>query len=289
MRKYSLVILGLVDEVEDRFDFGNIIVNPTGNGFKLNLSTISGDVEDIVTKVTQEKGSIKFSVYQKNHSYTRANILANWIQKYSTANYKMALEYDDGNLIKYCEGKVVNLTKNEKDDYGVLVQDLEFKQTSPYFVKRENTITFQTSKYGKKYSYRYPYSYGSMTIANNEIDNPYILDIPLIISIDGTIDNPTIKLLDDKENVYNTVIFEDETLHEGERLVINSAQKKIYKFNIDENGVEIPNTRIDYRPKVSPDEDTFLRAKNGKSVLSINVHDTSEKFRLTGGWREYSL
>lgn len=280
MRKYALVVLDRQDKIIDRFNL-DIITNPTGNGFKLNLSTISSDIEDIITKVVQAKNIIKFTVQQHNNSYSKSNILASWIQKYSTAKYKMALEYNDNNVIRYCEGKVVSLTKNEKDEYNTLAQDLEFQQTTPYFVKRENTITIQVSSTGKKYPYTYPYSYGSNLVVNNLIENPYILDVPLIITIEGAIDNPTIDLLDEEGNSYNRVKFSNFSLLTGEQLVINSAQRKIYKVS---NGVE-----IDFRPEVDPQYDTFLRAVNGKSTISINQNDASEGFKLTGGWRQYTL
>lgn len=280
MRKYALVVLDRQDKIIDRFNL-DIITNPTGNGFKLNLSTISSDIEDIITKVVQAKNIIKFTIQQHNNSYSKSNILASWIQKYSTAQYKMALEYNDNNVIRYCEGKVVSLTKTEKDEYNTLAQDLEFQQTTPYFIKRENTITIQVSSVGKKYPYTYPYSYGSNLVVNNLIENPYILDVPLIITIEGAIDNPTIDLLDEEGNSYNRVKFSDFTLLTGEQLVINSAQRKIYKVS---NGVE-----IDFRPEVDPQYDTFLRAVNGKSTISINQNDASEGFKLTGGWRQYTL
>lgn len=280
MRKYALVVLDRQDKIIDRFNL-DIITNPTGNGFKLNLSTISSDIEDIITKVVQAKNIIKFTIQQHNNSYSKSNILASWIQKYSTAKYKMALEYNDNNVIRYCEGKVVSLGKSEKNEYNILAQDLEFQQTTPYFIKRENTITIQVSNTGKKYPYTYPYSYGSNLVVNNLIENPYILDVPLIITIEGAIDNPTIDLLDEEGNSYNRVKFSNFSLLTGEQLVINSAQRKIYKVS---NGVE-----IDFRPEVDPQYDTFLRAVNGKSTISINQNDASEGFKLTGGWRQYTL
>lgn len=284
MRKYALVVLDRQDQIIDRFEL-ELITNPTGNGFKLNLSTISSDIEDIITKVVQAKSVIKFTINQHNNGYSKSNLLVNWIQKYSTAKYKMALEYNDNNFIRYCEGKVTSLTKTEKNEYNILAQELEFTQTTPYFIKRENTITIELSTSGKSYDYSYPYSYGANKVENNLIDNPYILDVPLIITIDGAITNPKIMLLDENGNIYNRVYFgtieEPIVINQGEQLIINSAQRKIYKVA---NGVE-----IDFRPEVSPQYDTFLRAKSGISSIAINEDDTAEGFKLIGGWRQYTL
>ena len=282
MRSYALVVLDDKDTILDRYNFAYITA-PTGNGFKLNISTINSDLEDIITKVVQEKEPIKFTVLHPANAYSSADVLTNWIQAYSRAEYRMALEYDDGNLVRYCEGKVLSLSKTEKDEYGVLSQELQFKLATPYFFKRDNLIDIKISEEGKSYNYSYPYNYPDYVIENNEIINTYILDIPLIITLNGAIDNPTIDLLDENGNSYNKVKFTGYSLMSGEQLVINSAQRKIYK--IDVNGI-----RTDYRPMVDPQYDTFLRAKSGTSSISINKSDIPDQdFTLTGGWRQYTL
>ena len=190
MRKFALVILDLEDKVTDRYNL-DIVTQPTGLGFKLNMSTLSGDIEDVITKVSQAKNVIKFTVNQYQNSYSKANSLALWVQKYSKPEYTMALEYDDGNMVRYCEGRVTSLGKTELDMTKVLPQEFEFTQTTPFFIKRENTITIQVSSIGKSYPHTYPYSYGRNEIQNNEINNEYIFDIPLIIRIDGAISTTT--------------------------------------------------------------------------------------------------
>ena len=281
IRKYALVILDKQDKIIDRYNL-DLVTDPTDNGFTLNLSTISSDIEDIITKVVQKKQIITMNVIQYLNAYTKTNILANWIQKYSTAQYRMCLEYDDTTQNKYCEGKVTGLSKGEKDEYGEIIQKLSFTMATPYFIKQEKSINIKLSSVGKRYPYRYPYSYGTSKIENNEINNIYILDIPLIITITGAISNPTISLVDENNKTYNTVKFTNFTLNQNEQLVINSAQRKIYK--IDAKGVE-----TDMSAETDPSYDTFLRAKNGLSKIIVNTSDASDGFSLTGGWRQYTL
>ena len=281
IRSYALVVLDNRDKIIDRLDLP-LTTNPTENGFKLSLSTVSSDIEDIITKVVQQKPVIKFNVIQYQNPYVKASVLTNWVQKYSKTAHRMALEYNDTLQVKYCEGKVTSLSKTEKDEYGVLTQVLEFTPVTPYFVRQENTIRIQYSTTGKSYPYKYPYSYGTSLVENNRIDNPYILDIPIIITIAGAIDNPTVDLLDEKGESYARIRFSDMTLMQGEQLIINSAQRKIYK--LDKSGSE-----IDYTPEVDPRYDTFLRAQSGVSTISVNVADSGDGFSLTGGWRQYTL
>ena len=281
MRKYALVILDNKDEIKDRFNL-DIVTQPTGNGFELDLSTISSDLEDIITKVVQKKNKITFVVQQIHDSYSKANILANWIQKYSQKDSSMVLEYTDGaGVVKYCEGKVTRLDKNEQTYNNVLQQTLEFTQTTPFFIARKNTISIQVSSTGKKYPYKYPYQYGRNQVTNNKIDNPYILDIPLIITIKGAINNPIVSLLDKNGYPYYTIKIND-LIAENDIVVINSAQRKIVKIYAD-------GTEEDLVPKVDPEYDMFLRAKGGESSITINTQGTEEGFGLIGSWRQYTL
>lgn len=281
IRTYALVIMDKKDEIIDRLNL-DLVTNPTGTGFELSLAIISSDIEDIITKVTQIKPKINLQISQIKDGYNQANILANWIQKYSTAESRMFLEYNDTKVIKYCGGKVTKLTKTEKNEYKELPQQMEFTMTTPFFQKKANTITIQMSSIGKKYPYKYPYQYGRNVVENNTIDNPYILDVPLIITINGALTNPTVDLLDENGNRYSRVQFEGITIAENEQLIINSAQKKIYKILTD-------GTEEDYRPEVNPMFDTFLLAKRGISSINVNSVDAATGFKLTGGWRQYTL
>lgn len=281
IRKYALVVLNNKDEIIDRYNL-DIITNPTDNGFSLELSKLNGDIEDIITKVVQKHNQIKMSVIHYSNAYTNSTILTNWIQKYSTAEYKMCLEYNDTNIIKYCEGKVISLTKSEKDEFGTLTQVLTFQQTTPYFIKKNNTIRIATSSVGKKYPFTYPYSYGVNITENNIINNPYILETPLIVTIKGAISNPTVSLVDENNNTYNTVRFSNISLLENEKIIINSAQKKIVKVNA--LGVE-----TEYGREIDPSYQKFLRAKRGLSTIVVNTSDASTGFELIGGWRQYTL
>lgn len=281
IRAYALVILDKQDKIIDRFNLP-LVTNPTENGFKLSLSKISSDIEDIITKVVQQKTVKKFNVIQYQNSYEKSSVLSNWIQKYSKTDFRMALEYNDTNLIKYCEGKVTSLDKTEKDEYGVLTQAMEFTPVTPYFLKQENTLIWKSSSLGKKYPYKYPYTYGTSTVENNEVDNPYLYDIPVIITLTGPIEHPAVSLADENDESYAKVSFPNIDLAQGEKLVINSAQRKIYK--IATNGTE-----TDYVPEVDPQFDTFLRARSGISKLIVNTPDAGIGFSLVGGWRQYVL
>lgn len=285
IRSYALVAMDKQDNIIDRMNL-NLISNPSDNGFQLSLSTIGTDIEDVVTKVVQSKQRITMTVSQVNNAYDKANVLVDWIQKYSTADSNLFLEYNDTKITRYCGGKVTKLTKTEKNEFGELAQNLEFTMTTPYFQKKENNIIITMSESGKQYDYNYPYNYGTYTNENNLIENPYILEVPIIVTISGAITNPTIDLLDENGNRYNRVKFGNTDnpiiILENETLIINSAQKKIIK-------IDLLGNEIDFRPEADPVWDTFLLAKRGTTTLSINTGDSAEGFSLVGGWRQYGL
>lgn len=286
IRSYALVIMDDEDVIKDRFTL-DLVTEPKGNGFELELSTISGDIEDIITNVKQKKPKITMNVVQHQSAYLKSNILAQWIQRYSTTDSNMFLEYNDTNITKYCGGKVTKLSKDERSDGDILVQQLEFTMTTPFFIKRDKKITIKISAKGKSYPYTYPYSYGSQEIKDNEIDNPYLLGVPVNVTITGPIDNPRIILREVEQHYYTDnfreVSFPNVTIRNGEKLIINSANSKIIKVGID-------GTKEDYRPKVDPTGDTFLIAYRGKSELSANITTAfNDGATLEGGWRQYTL
>lgn len=286
IREYALVIMNNQDQIIDRYNL-DLVTAPTGNGFQLELSTIATDIEDVITKVVQKKPTITMKVHLIKNGYSQSNILTNWIQKYSTADTNMFLEYNDTKTIKYCGGKVTSLTKTEKDEYKDLAQDLTFTMTTPFFTKQSSgIIKIAVSNKGKSYPFKYPYSYGRNIIDNTTITNPYIWEVPLVVSITGPIVNPIVSLIDENDNIYNIVDFNTTTLTSSERIVINSAIKKIYKVDIDVNGNEIAGTEVDYRPEVNPEHDTYLLAKRGTSIITLNIDDTGT---LEGTWRQYTL
>lgn len=280
IRSFSLVVLDIQDMVIDRFNL-DLVQNPSGLGFKLGLSIIETNEEDIITNVKHEKQLINMDVVVDN-GYSGSNTLAGWIQRFSTTNYNMALEYYDTEVYRYCEGKVIELTKTERQYHQTLIQRLTFQPTSNFFKIKKNALIYKPLNYGKKYKYSYPYSYGGTAVSNNIIENKYIREIPITITITGAVNKPLIQLLDESGKFYTRVQFEEDLLR-GEKLIINSGQKKIYKIGVD-------GVIEDWTPYIDPSWDTYLLAQKGKSTISVNnEEDLDEEFSLIGGWREYLL
>lgn len=281
MRSYALVVLDKTDKIIDRYPL-QYVTNSTGNGFELGLDVIESPLENSVTKINHKKVKKGFVVNQIGESYQLATLLSRWIQKYSRKEYQMALEYKDGTgLIRYVNGYVTKLEKNEKTYRNVLLQRGEFTTTGHYYQRRETPITIKQSETGKSYPYKYPYNYGDTTATNNVITNDYLEEVPVTIVINGKITNPMVELLDEDGNSYNRVQVNVD-VQQGETLVINSTKRKIYK-------IDITGKEIDMVAEVDPNFDTYLYAKVGTSTLNANISSAGTGFKLTGVWRQYEL
>lgn len=282
MRKFAFVVFDYDNSVSARFAV-DYITDISGLGWKLKLSTLKGDIVDTITKVVQEKQDVSLTVNFIGRGYEKYSILSQWLQKYSTADQRIALEYDDGIQVRYVEGKAIELKKSEKNEYNNLACALKFTPTTPFFKNIEQNILIKTSSVGKSYPFKYPYAYGLSRMVNNTIDNPYIASVPVTVKITGSIYSPTIRLLDETGTEYSRVAFcpnRPITLHEGEYIIINSASKKIYYFNGE--------TLSDFSAETDPRYDTYLLAKSGISRVGVNLK-TSDTGELTGSWRQYSL
>lgn len=304
MRKYALVIFDNKDKIVDRFNI-DIASSASNNGFKVSLDTIESDVEDIITNISQDRLNVKFTIEQIENSYAKSNITRNWIQKYLRPEFTMALEYDDqsGNDKIYCIGKVTTLEKNDKIFTNVLQQVCVFQQTSSWFYKKENIIIYEESATGKKYSYTYPYAYGAGSVENNLIENGYIYDIPLNITINGAVTNPIVSLFkvtynDDGNEVvasspYNVVKLgttsEPFIVGVKQELYINSAKRKITLLTYSDDEHKHFVEEIDVTNQVDPESDTFLRVDEGYSKIEYNKDTVDSHFKIIGSWRQYVL
>lgn len=278
MRQFNFVVLDESDLIVDRYNL-NYVTNISGLGYELNLSTIETDIKDYITKIIQTKRNISLTIIHTDKYRGQSN-LTKWLQ--SNYNKTICLEYVNEVETLYCEGMVINNSFSEVSQYKVLDNNIIFKPITPFFKRFENKILIQRSSEGKKYPLAYPYCYGLNRTLNNEINNTYFTDVPVIITIYGTITNPHIILTDSENNIYNEILFDDLFIDEGESLIINSAQRKIW---FDDGSGNL----VDYYNQLDDAYDSYLRAKpNDTTAVNVNL-DVNDSGYLIGSWRQYTL
>lgn len=280
MRAFSFVVFNIDNSIIDRFNL-DVVTDISGLGWKLKLSTIDGDIVNTLTRVLQEKQAINLTIHFIGNGYEKYTILSQWLQKYSGASSRLALEYKDGVQSRYVEGKLSEIKKTEIDEYNDLSCAATFTPFTPFFINIENIITISLSSIGKAYPFRYPYAYGKNKVENNEINNPYIASVPVTVKVTGAVYEPTIQLLDESGNSYARVQFTGISLLEGQYIIVNSAERKIYYFDGEKTQ--------DYSAETDPRYDTFLFAKSGISTISLNLDVPNDTGTLTGSWRQYGL
>lgn len=278
MRKFAFVILDESDKIVDRFNL-DYVDGLSGLGFSLSLSKIETDVEDYITKIVQEKRELGLTIHHLK-GYSAGDYLKLWLAK--NIDKCLCLEYFNTERLMYIEGVVTQCEQTELDEFHDLEQEISFQPLTPFFEIIDGDVTIKVGNSGKAYSFKYPYCYGTNMIENNVIENTYIKDIPIIVTVYGTITNPIITLRDENGNVYNEVRFSDVDLQENEKIIINSAQKKIW--HVDSNGA-----LTDYYYKLEGGYDSFLRAEPLiKSEIGISL-DPNESGWLSASRRQYRL
>lgn len=278
MRTFNLVVLDESDLVIDRY-YLNYVTGISGLGYELKVSTIETDIKDYVTKIVQQKKDIKLTVIHTDR-YKGQKSLTKWLE--SNYGKTVCLEYSNDVDTLYCEGMVVSSVFDEVSQYKVLDQSITFKPLTPFFKKIENKIIIKKSSNGKMYPLKYPYSYGVNMMINNEINNTYFRDVPVIVTIYGTITNPHIVLADSQGDVYNEVVFRQLFVDEGQKIIINSAQKKVW---FDDGSGQL----VDYYNYLDGGYDSYLIAMpNELSSINVNL-DVLDTGYLIGSWRQYTL
>lgn len=278
IRKFNLVIFDEKDNIVDRFDL-SIVDSISGLGFELQCSMIESEVEHYVTKIVQLKKEISFKITFLD-GYLELENFRKFIEK--NVNSVMCLEYTNTLAARYVEVKLTKMSFSELDEYKTMECNVTLKPLSPFFEKIDNDVKISFSKTGKSYNYSYPYSYGGNDMGNNMINNTYLKDIPINIILTGKIQNPIITLRDENDVVYNEIRFDNLYLLEGQQLIINSAQKKIW-FDSGKGKL------VDYYYMVNEAYDSYIRARAltiSKIGINFGPLDTGN---LVGSRRQYQL
>lgn len=281
IRKFALITFDdNTDTITDRINL-DIVSAPSGLGFAVTATTIKTDVEEILIKAVQSLGTISLTVnFANGNEYVKARALRAWIEKH--INDRTAIEWQNDAGLSYADCIVTGFEFGELAQRGLATVPLKIKMLSPFFEIVENEIKIYPSTGGKIYPYTYPYTYGSGVIANNEIANNYIKEIPLIITLYGAMDNVSCGIrVKGESELYQQVAFEGLSLQENQYVIINAVTRKIWYFN----GTEL----VDGYNYLDASKDSFIYAKeNAVSELTANV-ESGKTGRLTASYRRYRL
>lgn len=164
------------------------------------------------------------------------------------------------------------ITGSEKDNYlyfkGHMTAELTVTTDNPYWF-RESLIRFGvggsvSAGSDLDYPHDFPYDFHSGSEFQGTVTNPGYVDSDFIMTIYGVCENPAILI--------NSVLYQvNIVLNAGEKLVINSVDKKIYKVLYDGTEVNIFNAR-------NRESYIFTKIQPGRNVV---IWDGSFTFDVT--------
>ena len=259
------------------FDFISV---PTGLGFSQDVSVVQGDTIDYVLDQVIKKKNIKLTVYFKGtRAYAKYKEFSVWFGKYNDLNkYRIRFSYLLNGVRRYVEVCLIDLEIKGREGNFVNAE-ITFQALTPFYEDVYESIIITESENGKIYPYRYPYNYGGGAyIDANTINNDFIKEIPLMITLNGPMATPYVNILEMNNGVlgetYGRVQFNDSvSLKKGEQIVIDAFSNRIYK-RVKNSGTGV-TTQEDLFDAVNKNYQAFLYAKPGMSRIASSLDDAS--------------
>lgn len=259
------------------FDFISV---PTGLGFSQDVSVVQGDTIDYVLDQVIKKKNIKLTVYFKGtRAYAKYKEFSVWFGKYNDLNkYRIRFSYLLNGVRRYVEVCLIDLEIKGREGNFVNAE-ITFQALTPFYEDVYESIIITESENGKIYPYRYPYNYGGGAyIDANTINNDFIKEIPLMITLNGPMTTPYVNILEMNNGVlgetYGRVQFNDSvSLKKGEQIVIDAFSNRIYK-RVKNSGTGV-TTQEDLFDAVNKNYQAFLYAKPGMSRIASSLDDAS--------------
>lgn len=297
--------------VAPAYDF---VQNVSGFGFKQTLEVVEGDTVDSLISQKVDKNSVNMEIvfkgadayeklYRFNAFFGRYADYDRYITRFSyIPSDRLDVDKDSG----LDQETLDKRTEADKSDYfrryiefvmtageptqrsgQVVTEKITLRPLTPWYeeVFAEFQITSEQNT-GKIYPYGYPYRYGGGAYDSaNYINNDYLKDIPLKITIKGpTSDYPYVALYsvsDDGESTeeYAKVMFPTQrALTSGQRIVIDAFTSRVYmvteKTRANGSKREVTTDRYFATSKYYQ---SFLFAKQGKTKVSSNLNGGSLK------------
>lgn len=178
----------------------------------------------------------------------------------------LRLAYKPGTEWAYLDCDVSRLDKSEiSNTNGRLNCNIDFTASSKWYIPRLARRTAVDIVDAKRYSYSYNYTYAEAINGIINIDNASSEESPTIISIMGTITNPTWVLVVNNQVVQSGSV--NATIPAGNKLIINS------KDNALEIAEYVANSNTFVRNLYQASNftlDNFIYVPPGRSTLRIS-------------------
>ena len=250
----------------DRNQFAVEIYLPEGSGLN-ETSAIADSLCHVLEKDDRVTGITTFigcSSPRFHASYAPIMAGKNFAQFIVYTPLRLA--YKPGTEWAYLDCDVSRLDKSEiSNTNGRLNCNIDFTASSKWYIPRLARRTTVDIVDAKRYSYSYNYTYAEAINGIINIDNASSEESPTIISIMGTITNPTWVLVVNNQVVQSGSV--NATIPAGNKLIINS------KDNALEIAEYVANSNVFVRNLYQASNfalDNFIYVPPGRSTLRIS-------------------
>jgi hypothetical protein len=176
------------------------------------------------------------------------------------------LFYYESNDTAYCQVEIKSLSKSEIKN-GALQSELTLQKKSLWLKSQVFTIDVNVVNQGKVYPFQYPYRYSVSFEGKIKLTNRGIIPAPLVIEINGAVDDPEVLLLKNGQVVSVLRLYLQS--NEGE-IVVSSIPNK--QYILQRSG----STSTSIYDKQDFTEDNFLFIEPGEYELEFRPGVSSE-------------
>ena len=169
------------------------------------------------------------------------------------------LVYDPGYGVEYVRDiDIAEVDKTERSG-GTLPISIGFNCKSLYYLKDNNRFVFEKAESEKRYDYQYDYTYRDYGTYEAIINNNGHVEAPFDCTIYGYVANPSIRVIKDKETIYE-VIF-PVVVEAGEYIRYSSRDGHLEATLVSGSG------EINIMPELDIEKDNFFKIPVGNSTL----------------------
>lgn len=226
---------------DTRFLAGKI--SGLGNNYSISYHETSTRKVHQSIKPDFEPISITIYFNVEGNPYRNYKYLMNFLMQ--NIGKVFPLEYSDGIKTKYCDVILKSIPKSEIDEEGVFCETFTFERQYYWYEEHEESFALKTIDSSKvTYPLPFPFGFAGISFVNKyTITNNFFIDAPVKIEINGPIGNNPIliKLNDETNSLTLKEIRINSNCSIGEKIIIDSANKKITKISdeIEENAYQL--------------------------------------------------
>lgn len=208
-----------------------LLTEPGGLGYSYNTEYEQLGNTFITNLRRTEQGQINGQVNFLN--YDNYKKLVDYIEKSENIKFSYIVPYKSGVKEYLKDIQIKELSKTEIQENGVMSESIIFDCLSLWYEENKTVYTITAQESEIRWDFRWDSTFGDYSARNLKFINQGHIEAPILVSIDGQVQNPKLELYIEDE-LYQTVAI-NTTINQYEKLLYSSKENDfyIYKQNTD--------------------------------------------------------